>query len=68
MVLLGIGVVVMGAFYIASWVPWDMSQRHGVGPGNVSREGSEWGSSGPSDFNWGSVRILLPRMGGYETA
>ena len=59
-VLLGIGAVVMGAFYTASWVPWDMNQRHGAGPGDMSMEGSEWGSSSPRDFSWGSVRILLP--------
>lgn len=63
-VLLGIGAVVIGAFYTASWVPWDMSQRHGTGLGgvSVSMEESEWGFSGPRDFTWSSVRILLLRM------
>jgi len=58
-VLLGIGAVIMGAFYTASWVPWTMSQRHGAGPVNVSKEGSEWCSSDPGDSSWGSVRIYF---------
>jgi len=58
-VLLGIGAVIMGAFYTASWVPWTMSQKYGAGPVDVSREGSDRCSSGPGDFSWGSVRIYF---------
>ncbi|KAF8429543.1 TAP-like protein-domain-containing protein [Tirmania nivea] len=65
-VLLGIGTVVMAAFYTASWVPWDMSQRHGAGPGDVSKEG-------PRDFSWGSITpstklTYHPCYSGYQCA